>query len=220
MTTEKTRPLPIYEQPAGVQKVTRTSKIAAWMGRLMGGFGGSFQRPESKIILKHSVHVTTGGTIAQRLGKEYRGGGLQNFYDLQRMFVADPRHVARPLELHYGDDGHVDGYTSEQVEGRDLYQYREKFGKVPDTVFSQVREAVERFHAQGVVHGDLNGRNILVANDGTVKIIDPVGFGSIPAEDFAAFVALDFNPEFSVLGDPGRLQGHISVPGIGAGRNN
>ena len=43
----------------------------------------------------------------------------------------------------------------------------------------------------GVAHGDLNPNNIIVTPDGTIKLVDPVGYGDEVMADPAKFIEYD-----------------------------
>lgn len=66
-------------------------------------------------------------------------------------------------------------FTMEYVEGRDLLSI---LGKRPlrnedlDMIFEQVLSALAELHANGIVHRDIKLENILLRNDGQVKLSD------------------------------------------------
>jgi len=71
-------------------------------------------------------------------------------------------------------------------------------GALPAEVVGRIEQAVRELHARGVTHGDLHRKNILVADDGTITLIDWATasfFGPRPrgakAVSFAEWCALD-----------------------------
>lgn len=66
--------------------------------------------------------------------------------------------------------------SMELVEGRSLRSRLEKEGPIPiDRVIAigrQMASALDHLHAKGLVHRDVKPGNILLANDGTVKLCD------------------------------------------------
>ncbi len=71
-------------------------------------------------------------------------------------------------------------------------------GTIPPDVLRRVEQAVAELHARGVTHGDLHRKNILVAADGSITLLDWASasfFGPRPrgakALTFAEWCALD-----------------------------
>ena len=75
-----------------------------------------------------------------------------------------------------GDDDGVVYIVMEYVEGRDLRRLLEERGPLPVTAASQIAArvalALEQAHGHGVVHRDVKPANVLVADDGRVKVTD------------------------------------------------
>lgn len=119
-------------------------------------------------------------TTPVRFGKTY-ASIVDEFEDLKRLYKIDPEHVVRPIELVY-ENGKPIGYSMEKVVGITLADYIESGGKLDDAFYEQLEEVFRKFHKEGVVHGDINPRNIIIVEtyDGlSYKIIDPVGYGKI-----------------------------------------
>src|SRR6266568_2706522 len=64
----------------------------------------------------------------------------------------------------------------EYVDGKDIYQYLCENPWSTDSIFEQVIGAFTYLENLQILHRDIRRENILVANDGQVKIID-FGFG-------------------------------------------
>jgi tRNA A-37 threonylcarbamoyl transferase component Bud32 len=77
-------------------------------------------------------------------------------------------------------DGEVWFMTMELIAGRTVKQWmRESFERADALrVIKSCCDALEHAHEFGFLHGDLKPTNVLVADDGTVKLID---FGSAPS---------------------------------------
>jgi serine/threonine-protein kinase len=73
------------------------------------------------------------------------------------------------------EDGGVRFLTMEYVEGRTLLQRIVPGGLPPSDLLrigAEIADALAAAHAAGIVHRDLKPGNILLANDGRVKVVD------------------------------------------------
>lgn len=85
-----------------------------------------------------------------------------------------------PNIVHIYDIGNTDGvlwYAMEYVDGVTLAQYLLPGQPVADmgflySAFSQLCEALDHAHSQGILHRDVKPDNALVASDGAVKLFD------------------------------------------------
>lgn len=127
-------------------------------------------------------------------------GWLQGARALSRLMHP---HIVPVLEANQADgaDGcaylvfeHVQGTTLAQAcAQRPPWPLREAVG-----VVLQVLDALAAAHAQGIVHGDLNGDHVLLGDDGHVRVTDfahaagglPGGPPAVPALDMAASARL------------------------------
>lgn len=86
-------------------------------------------------------------------------------------------HVPLPLATVRNADGEFVGYVLEYVGGVTLRELLDD-GMVDEAArqLARVEAAVEKLHARGIAHGDLNASNVLAADDGRTLLIDPVPF--------------------------------------------
>lgn len=85
-----------------------------------------------------------------------------------------------PNIVHIYDIGNTDGvlwYAMEFVDGVTLAQYLPNGKPLDDlgflySAFSQLCEALDHAHGQGILHRDVKPDNALVASDGSVKLFD------------------------------------------------
>ena len=86
----------------------------------------------------------------------------------------DHENVVRAFDAGY--DAQVYYLVTEFVPGVDLRRHVRKHGPLDEvsaaSVFTQVARALDFAHAQGLVHRDVKPGNILVMDDGRVKLLD------------------------------------------------
>ncbi|MEU8387466.1 serine/threonine-protein kinase [Micromonospora sp. NPDC048843] len=85
------------------------------------------------------------------------------------------RHPGIPRQFDIGKHGDDPYLVMEYVDGGSLHQFLETNNPSISTIASivvQVAAALDAVHALPVVHRDLKPHNILIAADGTVKLID------------------------------------------------
>jgi serine/threonine protein kinase len=116
----------------------------------------------------------------------------------QVLAALDHPNIARILDGGDMPDG-MPYYVMEYVDGLPLDEYcDQKSLSITERlrIFQQVCSAVEYLHENSIVHRDLKPGNILVSNDGSVKLLD---FGIAKMMGAAAFA----NPNLtSALGSP------------------
>jgi predicted Ser/Thr protein kinase/outer membrane protein assembly factor BamD (BamD/ComL family) len=78
--------------------------------------------------------------------------------------------------LNYGSDRDVHYLVMEYIEGKDLKEILEIQGQLPYqealSITNQVARALRRANERGIVHRDIKPQNLMVTNDGTVKVLD------------------------------------------------
>lgn len=119
------------------------------------------------------------------IGLIQRAGGVDSIREeLETIQSLDHPNVGKILEIHLEGSPvfivseYVEGVPLRQVLARRRLRFAEGF-----RIFRSVCEGLAAAHAQGLVHRDLNPKNVIVSHDlSVVKITD---FGLGPLKDFA-----------------------------------
>ncbi len=114
---------------------------------------------------------------------------------------AVPEYTAKPLGVIVDRSGKMRAYLMEKVCGSPLIlflEYQEIVGDMTKfRVMEQCKDFIGTLHAAGMAHGDFNPRNIIVQKDGRIKVIDSIGFHTIP---------MRVGAEEAVIPDPSMLE--------------
>lgn len=113
----------------------------------------------------------------------------------EERFAREMKAVGRlrhPNIVQAFDAGEIDGrhyLAMELVAGSDLARFVKEHGPVaPETACAWVRQAalgLHHAHQAGLVHRDVKPSNLLIADDGTIKLLD-LGLARIGADDIVA----------------------------------
>ncbi len=166
------KPAPVDEQsrswPTGVPRVL-AERYADLVLLGQGGHGVVF-RAQDLLLERFVVLKFLAGTgMAPEQARRYF---LREF-----KVAADLLH---PNIVRLYDIGSADGtmyYTMEYVPGHPLGHYLGKNGRLDDhkfvfSVFNQLAAALDHAHRHGVLHRDVKPNNVLVADDGSVRLFD------------------------------------------------
>jgi len=136
-------------------------RIDAELGQ--GGMGTVYRAHDPMLDRDVAVKVVS----AYNLGTEGRQRLLH-----EAQAIAKLNH---PNIVAVYDAGEVHGapyIVMELVEGQSLHESRPKDFKRIVAIAGQVCEALQHAHEQGIVHRDLKPENVLLARDGTAKLMD------------------------------------------------
>ena len=137
---------------------------------------------------------------------------VQRFKQERQVLAAmDHPNVARILDGGDGPDG-MPYYVMEYVEGLAIDRYCDEHrlslsGRIK--IFQQVCQAVHYLHQNSILHRDLKPGNILVSNDGVVKLLDfgiakVVGAGAYSNPDVTSVQGYPMTPTYA---SPEQIQG-------------
>ncbi|HVE82315.1 MAG TPA: protein kinase, partial [Myxococcales bacterium] len=129
-------------------------------------------------------------TIRREFVTSYGYNAFKN--EFQAMTAFHHPNVVEVYEVGTVAGTQDDFFTMEYVEGKNLLEATRSADL--DTIYDyavQIARALEYIHAQGFIHFDLKPDNIMVREDGTVKVMD---FGLV---------------EQSSIGNPGVLKGTV-----------
>lgn len=126
-----------------------------------------------------NTRVLDDGTVEvyDSIEAEYRA--VERLHSLTDYFV-------EPYELDYESSGEPSGYFMEDLEGQPLEWYLnpERSGRPEEInlerVGDQLEDFMETISQAEEPHGDLNPGNIMVHDDSSITVFDPVGY----PEDF------------------------------------
>jgi hypothetical protein len=100
--------------------------------------------------------------------------GLQ-FERLMAMHRVVPAHIPMPAARVTSPEGEFAGYLLEYVSGETLSSLI-SFGMLDEArrQLALVETTLGKLHAKSLPHGDVNGSNVIAADDGRTLLIDPV----------------------------------------------
>jgi eukaryotic-like serine/threonine-protein kinase len=153
-------------------------------------------------------------TVAVKVPPEWLDAALvRERFRLERQILAELEHPNIARFLDGGSENGIPYFVMEYVEGVPITDYCRQHpldlrGRL--TLFLQICAAVHFAHQHLVVHRDLKPANILVAADGTLKLLD---FGIARLLDpiagaAAATVEMRWTPDYT---SPEQIQGHAAT---------
>ena len=135
----------------------------------VGGMGQVFlaERADDQFEQKVAIKI---------LGTRFAGPELVRRFRTERQILANLNHpnVARLLDGGETDDG-LPFLVMEYVEGSTILDYcnEQRLGlKQRLSLFLDVCDAIQHAHQNFVIHRDIKSSNVIVAADGTVKLLD------------------------------------------------
>ena len=94
-------------------------------------------------------------------------------------------NVVRVFNYYLYPDNYAGYILMEYVEGLDIYDYLVSHPEKINEIFLQTLDGFRHLESNSILHRDIRAKNVLVRNDGVVKIID-LGFGK-PVESSVDF---------------------------------
>jgi serine/threonine-protein kinase len=142
-------------------------RIGTLLGR--GGMGRVFAAERDDGVFEQTVAIKL-----TRRSLSSQAAGEQFARERQILARLQHRNIAQLFDGGVTEDGHS-YFVMELVAGRAITQYvkEEKLG-VADTMrlFMQICTALRYAHSRLVVHADIKPSNIIVTDDGSVKLLD------------------------------------------------
>ncbi len=127
---------------------------------------------------------------------------FKNFVrEIKLLHLLNHQNVVRVFNYYLYPEQLTGYILMEYVRGFDIEDYLTKRPEDVNEVFAQVIEGFAHLEKNQILHRDIRPQNVMVANDGVVKIID-FGFGkqTINADDYGKSITLNWwcepPPEF------------------------
>lgn len=164
-------------------------RLVRLLGR--GGMGAVYEGVRADDVYDQRVAVKL---IAPQLGVPAMGSRFRR--ERQILAALEHRNIARLLDGGATEKGEP-FFVMEYVEGQPITEYcNERRLSIHDRLrlFLQVCAAVQHAHSKLIVHRDLKPANMLVANDGSVKLLDFGIAKLLGAQDGAPGMATQLGP--------------------------
>ncbi len=156
-----------FEVPAKVGKYQLLERIGS------GTCGVVYRAYDAILSRDVAIKISQVGTLDQQSGKM---PGAQKAFITETLSAGRLSHPNIVTVYDAGIDGPLNYLVMEYVEGVSLKQYgRGKDQLSPHRVVSVIAEvckAIDFSHNKGIVHRDIKPANIMIANNGSVKLLD------------------------------------------------
>ncbi len=150
-----------------IGKVLGSYRIEREIGR--GGMGAVYEafRADGEFRLRVALKVVKRGIDTDFVLRRFRN-------ERQILAALDHSFITRLIDGGTTDDGRP-YFVMEFIDGMPLYRYCDKHRlSIADRLelFCRITEAVEYAHQKLVIHRDLKPSNIIIANDGSPRLLD------------------------------------------------
>lgn len=152
-----------------------------------------------------ATQLTTNSNVAIKVAMQYLNDSQLNrfLHESQLLKKLSHPNIAKIISSGIIKDDDLPYIAMEYVEGINIHQYclqnNLKFNQIID-LFKQTLDAIQFAHNKGIVHRDIKPDNILVTQDGTVKLLD---FG-------IAFTTQDSTRQLTQLTKTGEIVGTLA----------
>ncbi len=176
-----------------------------------------FLRKRDYVFVKELGQGACGKTVLLRddildecfVCKKYSPLSAANRQELFRNFIREIKllhevyhqYVVRVFNYYLYPDQFTGYILMEYVDGKDIEEYLSNTPERTNEIFLQTIEGFKHLETNGILHRDIRPQNVMVRDDGIVKIID-LGFGKRiqNAGDFGKSISLNWwcdpPPEF------------------------
>ena len=156
-----------FDVPAKVGKYQLLERIGS-------GTCGIVYRAYDAILSRDvAIKISQVGTLDQQSGKM---PGAQKAFITETLSAGRLSHPNIVTVYDAGIDGPLNYLVMEYVEGVSLKQYGRGNDQLSPhrvvSVIAEVCKAIDFSHRKGIVHRDIKPANIMIANDGSVKLLD------------------------------------------------
>lgn len=113
--------------------------------------------------------------------------------EIKLLHMINHSNIVRVFNYYLYPEEKTGYILMEYISGPDIEDYLKTFPENVNSVFKQVIEAFSHLESNGILHRDIRPMNILVSDDGEVKVID-FGFGKKIADskDFDKSISLNW----------------------------
>ena len=153
---------PFADSPASTNNIAEGDRIGRYTARTFlgrGGMGEVWKGHDDDLDRPVALKFLTAGLGADHLTREARMASALNHPGIVTVH-----------ELVHWDETPV--LVMEFIEGKSLTAYTREPQPGNPSNLRQIADALAAAHAKGIIHGDLKPDNILVRDDGLVKILD------------------------------------------------
>ena len=127
---------------------------------------------ETPYIIKKYFSKSLLGSLREWLGKARSDKSFVSAITLQALSIPVPMHHMIAKQLAFRQS--VSYLLMEKAQGTPLIEFllSGNFEDLPEDSERHIIDIVDSLHKAGLAHGDLHTRNLIIADDGTISLID------------------------------------------------